>query len=276
MFGRIIDALAGPRQPGDRQRWPIVGTLVAAWVGIGVLGIAIGVTVALHADRLSHRRRQAVLTDYFEHVMQLPLSFHGTVAFRPADEGDALRHRRAVDDVARFLPRLFRRRGPADRAPTDVLVPQLAAGPDPDRRVRRVRGADLASSSARPRRCSKTSSVTTPTLPNAPPMRSATSPWCRGSPGSRRRFPACATWSTDCWPRRCRSCRGGRWCACSPARRRPLDAARDLHRRHLAAFRRPRDDRRHRHVHEPRGADRSASSIASCASSTACSWKRRG
>jgi ATP-binding cassette, subfamily B, beta-glucan exporter len=33
--------------------------------------------VALYADRLAHRRRHAVLTSYFEHVLQLPLSFHG-------------------------------------------------------------------------------------------------------------------------------------------------------------------------------------------------------
>ena len=33
--------------------------------------------IALHADRLSHRRRHAVLTNYFEHVLQLPLSYHG-------------------------------------------------------------------------------------------------------------------------------------------------------------------------------------------------------
>jgi len=32
--------------------------------------------VALNADRLSHRQRQAVLTSYFEHIMQLPLTFH--------------------------------------------------------------------------------------------------------------------------------------------------------------------------------------------------------
>jgi ATP-binding cassette, subfamily B, beta-glucan exporter len=37
-----------------------------------------GVTVALHADRLAHRRRQTVLTGFFEHVLQLPLSFHHT------------------------------------------------------------------------------------------------------------------------------------------------------------------------------------------------------
>ena len=33
--------------------------------------------IALHADRLAHRRRHAVLTNYFEHVLQLPLSYHG-------------------------------------------------------------------------------------------------------------------------------------------------------------------------------------------------------
>jgi ATP-binding cassette, subfamily B, beta-glucan exporter len=77
LFGRVIDALATPQQPGGPAMLTHLGILVAAWVGFGVLGIAIGVTVALHVDRLSHRRRQAVLTDYFEHVMQLPLSFHG-------------------------------------------------------------------------------------------------------------------------------------------------------------------------------------------------------
>jgi ABC-type multidrug transport system fused ATPase/permease subunit len=33
--------------------------------------------VALHADRLAHRQRQVVLTEFFEHVLGLPLSFHG-------------------------------------------------------------------------------------------------------------------------------------------------------------------------------------------------------
>jgi ATP-binding cassette subfamily B protein len=77
VFGRIIDALANAPAPGEPATLTRVAVLVALWVGVGVLGIAIGVTVALHADRLAHRRRQAVLTDYFEHVLQLPLSFHG-------------------------------------------------------------------------------------------------------------------------------------------------------------------------------------------------------
>src|SRR6185312_2995952 len=52
--------------------WP----LLAAWAAFGLFTILCGVIVALHADRLSHRQRQAVLTDYFEHIMQLPLTFH--------------------------------------------------------------------------------------------------------------------------------------------------------------------------------------------------------
>ena len=53
--------------------------LLAAWVGFGLFTIACGVLVALHADRLAHRRKQVVLTGYFEHVLQLPLSYHGGV-----------------------------------------------------------------------------------------------------------------------------------------------------------------------------------------------------
>ena len=95
-----------------------------------------GVLVALHADRLAHRRRQAVLTDYFEHVLQLPLSLPRRHAFRPADEGDAHRHRLAVVAVARLLPRAFRGVRLADRAAAAVAVPELAARAAADRAVR--------------------------------------------------------------------------------------------------------------------------------------------
>ncbi len=77
LFGRIIDALAGAERTGGQAPAATIVGLMAAWVGFGLFSIAAGVTVALHADRLSHRRRHAVLTSYFEHVLQLPLSFHG-------------------------------------------------------------------------------------------------------------------------------------------------------------------------------------------------------
>jgi glucan exporter ATP-binding protein len=78
LFGRIIDALAGSQKAGAE---PLTFTsllpLLGAWAGFGLFTILCGVFIALHADRLSHRRRQAVLTEYFEHVMQLPLAYHG-------------------------------------------------------------------------------------------------------------------------------------------------------------------------------------------------------
>ncbi|MDB5503223.1 MAG: transporter related [Tardiphaga sp.] len=77
LFGRIIDVLSGNLSTGALNAevaspWP----LLAAWVGFGLFTIVCGAVVALHADRLAHRQRQAVLTDYFEHIMQLPLTYH--------------------------------------------------------------------------------------------------------------------------------------------------------------------------------------------------------
>lgn len=77
LFGRIIDVLAGAERGGGQAPVSTIAALLGAWVAFGLFSIAAGVTVALHADRLSHRRRHAVLTTYFEHVLQLPLSFHG-------------------------------------------------------------------------------------------------------------------------------------------------------------------------------------------------------
>ena len=48
-------------------------------MSFGLFTIICGALVALHADRLAHRRRHAVMTDYFEHILQLPLSFHGGI-----------------------------------------------------------------------------------------------------------------------------------------------------------------------------------------------------
>jgi len=74
LFGRIIDALT-KAQPGTN--WTDLLPLLLAWSSFGLFIIGCSVFVALHADRLAHRRRHAVLTMYFEHVLQLPLSYHG-------------------------------------------------------------------------------------------------------------------------------------------------------------------------------------------------------
>jgi ATP-binding cassette subfamily B protein len=69
LFGRIVDVLSGK---GGASPWP----LLLAWVAFGLFTIAISAVVALYADRLAHRQRQAVLSSYFEHILQLPLTFH--------------------------------------------------------------------------------------------------------------------------------------------------------------------------------------------------------
>ena len=77
LFGRIINVLTAAQAQSAPPSWANLWPLMAAWVAFGLFTIGCGVLVALHADRLSHRRRHAVLTNYFEHVLQLPLSFHG-------------------------------------------------------------------------------------------------------------------------------------------------------------------------------------------------------
>src|SRR5437763_7002160 len=77
LFGRIIDTLVRAQAANAPPDMGVLTPLLGGWVAFGLFTIACSVLVALHADRLSHRRRQAVLTDYFEHVLQLPLSFHG-------------------------------------------------------------------------------------------------------------------------------------------------------------------------------------------------------
>lgn len=72
LFGRIVDVLSGKSVAGSNSAWPFL----LAWVAFGLFTIVCSAFVALQADRLAHRQRQAVLTSYFEHILQLPLTFH--------------------------------------------------------------------------------------------------------------------------------------------------------------------------------------------------------
>ena len=76
LLGRIVDALSSalPAELGAAAR--VLAPLVGAWVGFGLFIIIAGTLVAWFADRLAHKRRNLVLADYFEHVLQLPLAYH--------------------------------------------------------------------------------------------------------------------------------------------------------------------------------------------------------
>jgi ATP-binding cassette, subfamily B, beta-glucan exporter len=76
LFGHIVDALSGALPAGA---WPaalVIAPLIGTWVGFGLFIIVAGALVAWFSDRLAHRRRNMVLADYFEHVLQLPLAYH--------------------------------------------------------------------------------------------------------------------------------------------------------------------------------------------------------
>jgi glucan exporter ATP-binding protein len=76
LFGRIIDALSGTLPAGLEPAALALAPIVGAWIGFGLFIIVASALVAWFADRLAHRRRNLVLADYFEHVLQLPLAYH--------------------------------------------------------------------------------------------------------------------------------------------------------------------------------------------------------
>ena len=69
LFGRIIDKLVSGQAQNRVLQWDELIPLVSAWVGFGLFTIGAAVIVALHADRLSHRRRLSMMSEFFEHVL---------------------------------------------------------------------------------------------------------------------------------------------------------------------------------------------------------------
>ncbi len=76
LLGRLINRLAGASGSGHL---PTLGQLmptILAWIGFALASIGAAVVVSLFADRLAHRRRLAIMAMFFEHALELPLSFH--------------------------------------------------------------------------------------------------------------------------------------------------------------------------------------------------------
>ncbi|NJL08981.1 MAG: glucan ABC transporter ATP-binding protein/ permease, partial [Methylacidiphilales bacterium] len=77
LYGRIIDTLIGAQGAGRPPAFADITPWLLAWAGFALFTVVAGVAIALHADRLAHRRRLGIVTTYFEHVLQLPLAYHG-------------------------------------------------------------------------------------------------------------------------------------------------------------------------------------------------------
>ena len=76
LLGRLINALTGAATPGHLPSLAQLMPTLLAWAGFALASIGAAVLVSLFADRLAHRRRLAVMAMYFEHALELPLSFH--------------------------------------------------------------------------------------------------------------------------------------------------------------------------------------------------------
>ncbi len=75
LLGRLINLLTSARNGHGLTFAQLVPT-IAAWIGLALASIAAAVVVSLFADRLAHRRRLATMALFFEHALDLPMSFH--------------------------------------------------------------------------------------------------------------------------------------------------------------------------------------------------------
>ena len=76
LFGRVIDVLTTSAERSAEENWAETIRLIVLWSIVGAVGIVSSILVALHADRMSHRRKLAAISAYFEHVLSLQAAFH--------------------------------------------------------------------------------------------------------------------------------------------------------------------------------------------------------
>ena len=77
LFGRVIDLLSRSDRMASAALWAEALALLVLWGAVGLSSIGANVAVALLSDRMAHRNRLTIMARYFEHVLSLPLSFHG-------------------------------------------------------------------------------------------------------------------------------------------------------------------------------------------------------
>src|SRR5471032_1600306 len=78
LFGKVVDLLSNAKNETTDQLWANARQLLIIWAAVGFSGIIANIIVSLQADRLAHRRRLGAMAHYFEHVLDLPFSFHNS------------------------------------------------------------------------------------------------------------------------------------------------------------------------------------------------------
>lgn len=76
LFGKVVDLLSNAKNESNEELWARARQLLAIWAVVGLGGIGFNIVVSLQADRMAHRRRLGAMARFFEHVLDLPFSFH--------------------------------------------------------------------------------------------------------------------------------------------------------------------------------------------------------
>src|SRR6201746_2221194 len=77
LFGRVVNLLSNSDKLSSGDMWHQAAMLLGVWVAVGIGGIVSNIAVALQTERLAHRHRIKSMGRYYQHVLSLPLSFHG-------------------------------------------------------------------------------------------------------------------------------------------------------------------------------------------------------
>jgi ATP-binding cassette subfamily B protein len=79
LFGRVVDVLTRASTTPPNLVWEEALQLLALWSAVGFSSIGANIAISLLADRMAHRNRLTTMGGFFEHVLAMPLSFHGDV-----------------------------------------------------------------------------------------------------------------------------------------------------------------------------------------------------
>ncbi len=79
LFGRVVDVLNRSLSMSTGSVWTETMALLALWSAVGLSGIGANVAVSLLSDRMAHRNRLVWMQRFYEHVLAMPLSFHGDI-----------------------------------------------------------------------------------------------------------------------------------------------------------------------------------------------------
>ncbi|PPQ30061.1 glucan ABC transporter ATP-binding protein/ permease [Rhodopila globiformis] len=77
LFGRVVNLLTHSDTMAPATVWHQAVVLLGIWVAVGLGGIVSNIFVAVRTERLAHKHRINSMGKYFQHVLAMPLSFHG-------------------------------------------------------------------------------------------------------------------------------------------------------------------------------------------------------